>query len=137
MEHSKIINKDIKRERKCNEYQKGNENEKGFNIVEFKISHGLIQRSNLNSSTIVSMEASTLYFFRNERDPRMHRIALRKRENLVSFLYRLLCQSMNYLFFCLAWWQFFSLLQLLLALLLLSKRRLGEQIVDPMYFRQP
>ena len=28
------------------------------------------------------MEASTLYFFRNERDPRMHRIALRKREKL-------------------------------------------------------
>ena len=32
------------------------------------------------------MEASTLYFFRNERDPRMHRIALRKREKL-NFMY--------------------------------------------------
>ena len=31
---------------------------------------------------IVPMEASTLYFFHNERDPRMHRIALRKREKL-------------------------------------------------------
>ena len=33
MEHSKNINRDIKRERKCNEYQKENVNEKGFNIV--------------------------------------------------------------------------------------------------------
>ena len=31
---------------------------------------------------MVPMEASTLYFFRNERDPRMHKIALRRREKL-------------------------------------------------------